>query len=109
MLSSSSGFAMLNDNCVNWVSNAEQIAFDQASQHQEQEQQQQNCGGQVYKVDSHPVDELILQSTVDDDQVGNAFDGFDFEFVESAFIPPQTSYNCSLTSMDDQLAWDIVN
>lgn len=105
MLSSSSGFTMLNQN---WVSSAEQFCFDhQASLHQEQ---QQNCGGLVYKVDSHPVDDqLILQSTADDDQVGNAFDGFDFEFVESAFIPPQTSFNCSLASMDDQLAWDIVN
>ncbi|KAH6764787.1 myb domain protein 67 [Perilla frutescens var. hirtella] len=122
MLSSSNSSAfpinVINDNnCITW---GDHLALDQQSQ-----LLQNSCGTQLYKVDTHintPVDQLILQSSSghdDQHQMGNIdtplIDDamgsnchFDFEFLDSAFIPPQT-YNCSLTSIDDQLAWDIVN
>ncbi|KAL8508695.1 hypothetical protein ACS0TY_019085 [Phlomoides rotata] len=78
----SSGFAILNDN---WGSGACELSFEQ----------------QVYKVNDH--EEAMMNSG---DQ--ETFDGsseFDFEFMDSALMPPP-GYNCSLNSIDDQLAWD---
>ncbi|KAI3455769.1 hypothetical protein Pfo_012432 [Paulownia fortunei] len=107
MFSSSSGFSILNDNCTNWGAGIE-FPFDQQSEHQtsqaQQPQQQQICEGQVYKVNHDH--QLIINSG--DKEAGNTFDGstnFDFEFVDSALLPPPV-YNCSVNSMDDQLAWD---
>ncbi|XP_057811984.1 transcription factor MYB86-like [Salvia miltiorrhiza] len=86
-----SSLPILND--INWAS-------------LEQQSQQHNNSSCLYnKVDDDDDDDLILHHQ---HHLGTTFDPtchFDFQFLDSAFIAPQ-SFN---SIMDDPLAWDIVN
>ncbi|PIN24286.1 Transcription factor, Myb superfamily [Handroanthus impetiginosus] len=123
-------FGILNiDDSINWGSAPlmeQQYSQEQQPQQEQEQQQQIICDDDqpqlVYKDEDvnhhHPlVMNYSISSSGDQLQGGgninNTFDArssatdFDFhdQFVDSELMPPPL-YNCTLNSMDDQLAWD---